>query len=93
MSCDGEVEKREPLTSLRAKANMGRAATGDLLITRYSIHLHNLTVSLIAELSRHTTIGHRSSVFAESRDLNQRDYNCDRDSNLPVTTGLPEFGV
>lgn len=81
MSCAGEEEKREPLTSLRAKANIGRVATGGLLITRYSIHLHNLTVSLIADLSRHT-IGHQASAFAEARDLCYRDLTRDCDSNL-----------
>lgn len=83
MSCAGEEEKREPLTSLRAKANIGRVATGGLLITRYSIHLHNLTVSLIADLSRHT-IGHQASAFAVARDSCYRDLtrDCDCDSNL-----------
>lgn len=82
MSCAGEEEKREPLTSLRAKANIGRVATGGLLITRYSIHLHNLTVSLIADLSRHT-IGHQASAFAAARDSCYRDLTTrDCDSNL-----------
>lgn len=81
MSCAGEEEKREPLTSLRAKANIGRVATGGLLITRYSIHLHNLTVSLIADLSRHT-IGHQASAFAAARDSCYRDLTRDCDSNL-----------